>query len=395
VRWSRRIEADLTVNRLSAIVSARRAERRPILDLTLSNPTTAGLAYPPDLLADLADPRGLVYTPSPFGLPEARAAVAADYRRRGIHVPAGHIVLTASTSEAYSLLFKILCDAGDEILVPRPSYPLLDHLSRLDEVAARPYDLDYHGCWSIDFASIERAWSPATRAVVAVSPNNPTGSRLTRTELERLSALCATREAAIIADEVFVDYPLALRPRDEFGEPARNDTCLTFSLGGLSKSAGLPQVKLGWIGVAGPSRSVSEALARLEMAADTYLSVATPVQVAAASLVERGAAVRDAIAARVAGNYRRLLVLASGQTACEVLQADGGWYAVVRVPAIASEEELVLSLLENDDVLTHPGYFFDFRREAYLVLSLLPPEAIFEEGIARILRHFDCTMDQL
>ncbi len=393
VKWSRRVEGDLTANALTTTVRAMAAEGRPVIDLTLSNPTSAGLEYPPDLLDPLAAPRGLVYHPEPFGLAEARQAVAADCLRRGIRVPDERIVLTASTSEAYSLLFKVLCDPGDVVLVPRPGYPLLDHLTRLDAVVSRAYDLEYHGSWSIDFDSIERAWSPGTRAVVTVSPNNPTGSRIKRHELERLAALCAARGAALIADEVFVDYPLAPDVDRAAGVPAQCDTCLSFSLGGLSKSIGLPQIKLAWIIAAGPAAIVRDALSRLELAADTYLSVSTPVQVAARELLERGAVVREQIRVRVTSNYRYLVGAAVADSGCAVLHADGGWYAVLRVPAVAAEEELVLALLERDGVLTHPGYFFDFRTEAFLIVSLLPPDEAFRAGVTRIVRHFACRMD--
>jgi alanine-synthesizing transaminase len=389
VIWSHRVDADLTVNRLTTTLAALRAESRSIIDLTLSNPTIAGLEYPRGMLDGLADARGLVYRPEAFGLRTAREAVAADYGRRGVSVEAGRIVLTASTSEAYSLLFKLLCDPDTEILVPRPSYPLLDHLARLDAVSARFYDLEYQRTWSIDFASVERGLSSATRAIVIVSPNNPTGSRIRQHELERLDALAAEHGAAVIIDEVFADYNLA--GSSDTASPPRAGSSLVFSLGGLSKSIGLPQAKLAWIAAGGPAAIVAEALARLEFAADAYLSVSTPVQEAAAELLRAGRVVREQIQARVAGNYRDLVKSVSDESGCTVLQADGGWYAVLRVPAIASEEDLVLSLLVDDGVLTHPGYFFDFQGGAHLVVSLLSPPPVLREGIARIWRHFACT----
>jgi alanine-synthesizing transaminase len=389
VIWSHRVDADLTVNRLTTTLAALRAESRSIIDLTLSNPTIAGLEYPRGMLDGLADARGLVYRPEAFGLRTAREAVAADYGRRGVSVEAGRIVLTASTSEAYSLLFKLLCDPDTEILVPRPSYPLLDHLARLDAVSARFYDLEYQRTWSIDFASVERGLSSATRAIVIVSPNNPTGSRIRQHELERLDALAAEHGAAVIIDEVFADYNLA--GSSDTASPLRAGSSLVFSLGGLSKSIGLPQAKLAWIAAGGPAAIVAEALARLEFAADAYLSVSTPVQEAAAELLRAGRVVREQIQARVAGNYRDLVKSVSDESGCTVLQADGGWYAVLRVPAIASEEDLVLSLLVDDGVLTHPGYFFDFQGGAHLVVSLLSPPPVLREGIARIWRHFACT----
>lgn len=390
--FSSRVDADLAPNRLSAAIAQLRADGTPFADLTLSNPTRAGFDYPADLLAGFGNPRGLVYEPSPFGLASARAAVAADYARRGIRVDAGRIVLTASTSEAYSFLFKLLADPGDEILVPRPSYPLLAHLSRLDALVAREYDLEYHGAWSIDVDSVERALTDRTRALLLVSPNNPTGSFVTEAELDRLARLCAPRQIALVADEVFADYELSPGTGRRRGSPLERQDVLSFSLGGLSKSVGLPQVKLAWIGVAGPPDAVGASLERLELVCDTYLSVSTPVQAAAAELLAGGAAVREQIAARVAANYRSLVGRAAATPACRVLAADGGWYAIVQVPSTQSEEEIVLGLLAREHVLTHPGYFFDFPREAFLVVSLLVPRTPFESAIDRLFRHFDCNV---
>jgi len=387
--FSNRTPGDLRVNRLAQAVARRRQSGRPIVDLTESNPTRAGFDYPPDLLAPLADARGLSYQPRPFGLPDARAAVAADYARRGFDVAPERIVLTASTSEAYSLLFKLLCDPGDEVLVPRPSYPLFEHLTRLDGVAAQPYNLEYHGAWSIDFEGVERALTPRTRAVLIVSPNNPTGSFVSEAELDRLARICAARDIAIIADEVFADYELVPGAAQAAGRVLDRGDALAFSFGGLSKSAGLPQVKLGWMAVAGPPAVVERALGRLELVCDTYLSVATPVQVGAAELIERGAAVRAQIQARVAANYRQLTIQALTAPACSALRAEGGWYGVLQVPTLGPEEDVVVNLVEDEGLLTHPGYFFDFPRESYLIVSLLVPEAAFAAAAQTLFRHFD------
>jgi alanine-synthesizing transaminase len=389
--FSSRVPANLSANRLSSAVAECRASGRRFIDLTLSNPTRAGFHYPPDLLDGLADVRALRYEPTALGLMEAREAVARDYLRQGLAVPPARVVLTSSTSDAYSLLFKLLADAGDEVLVPRPSYPLFDHLTRLDLVETRPYDLDLHAGWSIDFSSVERALTPRTRAVLVVSPNNPTGSFLSPAELDRLAGLCAPRGIALVADEVFADYELEPTAASRAARAAGRRDLLTFSLGGLSKSVGLPQVKLGWMAVGGPDALVDAALARLELVCDTYLAVSTPVQVAAASLLERGAAVRSAIAARVATNYRQLMTLSARVPSCGVMRSDGGWYAVMHVPSFEPEEDLAVRLLTRDGVLTHPGYFFDFPRESFLVVSLLPPEESFSDGIARVLRHFACS----
>jgi hypothetical protein len=392
--FSSRIPSSLTPNRLTAALKARRASGTAVIDLTESNPTRAGFDYPSDLLAPLADPRGLRYQPSAFGSLDARRAVADDYARQGVSVPPERIVLTASTSDAYSLLFKLLANAGDEVLVPRPSYPLFDHLTRLDLVTTRPYDLDVHGAWAIDFSSVERAIGARTRAVLVVSPNNPTGSFASVDELDRLAALCAPRGIAIIADEVFADYELEPGASRRAGRAAARNDVLAFALGGLSKSVGLPQVKLGWIAAAGPDPLVADALERLELVCDTYLAVSTPAQLAAAELLRRGAAVRSQIAARVATNYRELMSAVAGAPSCGVLRSDGGWYAVMQVPSFEPEDDLVVRLLEDEGVLTHPGYFFDFPRESFLVLSLLPPTAVFADGIGRVLRHFTCSSNQ-
>jgi alanine-synthesizing transaminase len=386
MKFSARVPADLTPNRITAALADLRSRGIFVADLTESNPTLVGLAYPGDLLDPLANRGSLTYEPSPFGLECARTEVAADYRRRGLEVDPARVILTASTSEAYSLLFKLLCDPGDEVLVPRPSYPLFDHLTQLDAVEARPYSLAYHGAWAVDLDSVRGTLTPRTRAIIVVSPNNPTGSFLKEDEIAALARLCADRAIALVGDEVFADYVLDDRrdaPPSVLGQPL----ALTFGLGGLSKSAGLPQIKLGWMAAAGPARLVEEALARLEIIADAYLSVSTPVQRAAGALIARGAETRDRIRARVTGNHRQLGALIDNHPACTLLPVEGGWSAVVQVPATRSEEALVLALLEQDHVLVHPGYFFDFPSEAFVVLSLLPEPGVFRDGAERILKR--------
>jgi aspartate/methionine/tyrosine aminotransferase len=385
--FSSRVQADLAPNRLAHALERRRAEGRPCIDLTESNPTRAGFDYPADLLAPLGDRRGLTYSPQPFGVPEARRAVAEDYARRGLTVGPEHIVLTVSSSDAYSLLFRVLCDPGDQVLAPRPSYPLFEHLGRLDAVTILPYDLEYHGAWSIDVGSVESALSERTHALLLVTPNNPTGSYVKSHELDRLAAICAERDVAIIADEVFADYELVPGAAQSSGRVLPRQDVLTFSLGGLSKSIGLPQVKLGWIGIGGPAAAVEQAVARLEFACDTYLSVSTPVQLAAPELLDRGASLRRQIQARVRANYNYLAAAGAALPTCEVLNAEGGWYAIVRVPSLCPEEELVLNLLAAADLLTHPGYFFDFAHESHLVVSLLVSETLFREGVSRMFRY--------
>ncbi len=380
---SSRLPRSLEPNAVARAIDAKRRRGVAIHDLTATNPTSAGFTYPAELLQPLADPRGLEYEPQPLGLWSGRAAVAADFRRRGIVISADRVALTSSTSEAYALLFKLLCDAGDAVLVPHPSSPLFEHLTALESVTAIPYALEYHGTWRIDVDSIARAATDRVRAILVVSPNNPTGSFLHRDDLAALSQIAAAKGWAIIGDEVFADYPLD--PAPAATNVLAGADVLTFSLGGLSKSAGLPQLKLGWIGFGGPAAKVDEALAAFEVVADTYLSVSTPVQAAAADLIERGAAIRSQILTRVRRNLASLRTLASSHPSTSVLRVEGGWSAVVQVPQIRSEESLVLDLLDKDDVLVHPGYFFDFPREAYLVVSLLVEPGAFDHAIARVV----------
>jgi aspartate/methionine/tyrosine aminotransferase len=385
--FSSRVPADLTTNRITSTLQRLRAAGIELVDLTESNPTRAGFEYPRELLSTLADPRALVYDPHPFGLPQARAAVSADYKRRGTAVDSDRIVLTASTSEAYSLLFKLLCDAGDAVLVPRPSYPLFEHLTRFESVTMIPYDLEYQGRWSIDLESVRRALTPGIRAVLLVNPNNPTGSFVKRDEVETIAALCAPG-VAMIGDEVFADYPLT-SPIPAAATVFSQDRALAFSLGGLSKSVGLPQFKLAWIAVGGPAELVQGALERLELLCDTYLSVATAVQIAADRLLSTGASVREQILARVTANYADLMRAVAAVPSCRVLDAEAGWYAILQVPATRSEEALIVELMEEDRLYVQPGYFFDFVREAFVVVSLLPPPAVFAEAISRLLRRVD------
>jgi aspartate/methionine/tyrosine aminotransferase len=396
--FSDRVPRRLEPNRITNAARRAHADGRTLIDLTATNPTTAGFDYPASMLRALAAPDALAYRPVPFGLEEARRAVACDYARRGLTASPDRIVLTASTSEAYSLLFKLLCEpSGNAVLVPVPSYPLFDHLTALDGVRSIPYRLDYDGRWTVAIDDLERQWTPSVRAVLAVSPNNPTGSVLSADELRSLLAFCNERQVALIIDEVFADYLLTPAPDAQMADSARQlvaragaeNAALTFRLGGLSKSAGLPQVKLGWILVEGPDATVHEALGRLEIICDSYLSVSTPVQVGARALIESGAAVRSQILDRVRVNDRALRGAAARHPAIDVLHADAGWSAVLRVPSTRSEEDLVIDLLESDGVLVHPGFFFDFPHEAFLVLSLLPEPERFLDGARRVLERAD------
>lgn len=382
--FSERAMFDLRENRLSARLARRRAVGRGFLDLTESNPTRAGLACPQDLLALLAGDEARRYEPVPFGLPSAREAVAADFARRGFPVGADRVVLTASTSEAYAFLFKLLCDPGDEVLVPRPGYPLFDFLARLESVRIGSYPCAHDGEWRVDLPALRDALGPRTRAVVVVNPGNPTGALLGADERVALLELCAERGLAVVSDEVFADFAFRDDP-SRAPSLAADGPALAFSLGGLSKSCGLPQLKLAWTAVTGPPALVRGALARLEVVADTYLSVSTPVQAALPGILARREELAAPIRGRVRANLETLRrALAPGSPAT-LLEPEGGWSAVLRVPATVPEEERVLRLLDERDVLVHPGYFFDFPREAYLVLSLLSRPEDFAEGVSRVL----------
>jgi aspartate/methionine/tyrosine aminotransferase len=382
--FSSRLHWDLRPNRLTRAIEARRRSGAPILDLTESNPTRAGIEYPPEIVSAFDDPRLLVYEPAPAGARSVREAVSRYYSARGQAAPPDRILLTASTSEGYAYLFKLLADAGDNVLVPRPSYPLFEFLASMENVEARQYPLVYHGGWAIDFDALAAAITPRTRAVIVVNPNNPTGSFLKRAELAALAELCAAREIAIISDEVFADYAFA--PDAERAPSVCGvEQCLAFAMSGLSKAAGLPQMKLGWIVAAGPPDIRAQAMERLEWIADTYLSVGTPVQCAAERLLAAGEAVSGRIRERTAANLAHARAALAGSPV-SILAAEGGWYAVAQAPRVRSEEEWALELLNREGVLVQPGFFYDFDSEAFLVLSLLTAPEAFREGLARLRR---------
>ena len=382
--FSRRVPSRLTSNRITQAVACLGSAGVEIIDLTSADPTHNGFRYPAGLLDGLCNQSALRYQPEPLGLQEARRAVARHLQRYNLEVDAGSIVLTASTSESYAILFKLLCDAGDHVLVPRPSYPLFDHLTRLDSVQTKPYQLDYHGQWKINVPDLQERLTPRTRAILLVNPNNPTASFISDAEFEGVRDLCARADLAIIVDEVFGFYPMSEIVRGPSVFDHSSDV-LTFGLGGLSKAVGLPQLKLGWIIVGGPASLVRQALSKIEFICDTYLSVSTPVQLALESLLESGMSVADQITQRIRRNYATLRSLTDEYPASSLLPVDGGWYAPIQVPAIRSEETLVLELLDRERVLVHPGYFFDFSGEAFLVLSLLAESELFEDAVTRML----------
>ena len=381
--FSSRLDASSEINRITRRWRELRAAGSPILDLTESNPTRAGIEYPTDEIARLlSDPRCLTYEPQPAGLPEAREGVATYYADRGEPVDPARVLLTASTSEGYAYLFKLLANPGDEVLVPRPSYPLFEFLAELESVRVVQYPLVYDGAWNIDLDALRHAIKPRTRAIVVVNPNNPTGSFLKQEEHEELVRICRDRGLAIVSDEVFSDYARHDDPR-RVRTLSSTSEVLTFSLSGLSKVAGLPQIKLGWMVINGPVALRREAIERLEFIADTYLSVSTPVQWAAAGLLAFRSGIQSQIETRVRRNLAVLYKAFGPESPNRVLNVEGGWYAIVQVPRVRSEEEWVLALLDNHGVLVQPGFFFDFETEAFLVVSLLTREEVFKDGIGR------------
>lgn len=382
--FSARLPRDFQPNRLAQAVDAKRREGVPVLDLTESNPTRAGFEYPPEIVNAFADPRVLRYDPSPAGLWEARERVAGYYAARGRKIDPGRILLTASTSEGYAYLFKLLTDPGDQVLVPRPSYPLFECLAAMESVEVRSYPLSYHGRWEIDLEALAAAITGRTRAMIVVNPNNPSGSYLKSGECTGLARLCAERGIALIADEVFSDYAFEPDP-ERVATIAGVEECLTFAMSGLSKVAGLPQMKLGWVVAGGSAHQSEESWERLEWIADTYLSVGTPVQTAAARLLDAGESVQRQIRARTRQNLNAVQRWLAGKCAAP-LHVEGGWYVILQIPRIRSEEQWSLDLLDQAHVLVQPGYFYDFESEAFLVLSLLPEPELFEEAIGRLTR---------
>ncbi len=397
--FSARLPWDRPENALARRERERRAAGLPIVDLTESNPTRVGIPYPTEALREaLGAGATHGYEPAPFGLSSAREAVARGYRAVATPVDAEQVLITASSSESYALLFKLLCDPGDAILVPEPSYPLFDYLARLEGVRSFGYRLTYDGEWHVDLDSLAAALALAAtnggraRALVVVNPNNPTGSFVAASDLARLGEIAAGAELAVISDEVFADYRFATRAPAATclaAAPAITARALTFSLGGLSKACGLPHLKLGWMVVAGPPAATRAALARLELISDTYLSVAGPVQRALPRLLDLGAGVRAAILDRVTQNRTRLLAALGPTCPVTCLNAEGGWTAILRVPDLAgdgaSDERWALALLADDGVLVHPGYLFDMPAGAYLMVSLLPAPNAFDRGIAAIV----------
>jgi aspartate/methionine/tyrosine aminotransferase len=378
-----RTKWNLTPNRLSEALARHRAEGKPLVDLTVSNPTECGFVYDQGLILEaLQNPAALQYKPEPRGIVSARQVVCGYYTERGVSVNVDDIFLTTSTSEAYSYVFRLLCNPGDEILIPAPSYPLFDFLADIQDVKPVRYSLVYDYGWQIDFHALERHITPQTRAIVVVHPNNPTGHFTKHAEMKKLHAICAERGLALIVDEVFLDFCLGAERPASF---AGNADALTFTLSGISKICGLPQMKAAWLVVSGPQKLKGEANARLEVIADTFLSMNAPVQLAMPAFLSQRRGFQEQLMGRVRRNLAELDRQLALQRVCSRLEVEGGWYAVLRVPATRSDEELALALLNDKGVYIHPGHFYDFPSDGYLVVSLISDEAAFLEGLKIVM----------
>ncbi|MEO8727555.1 MAG: pyridoxal phosphate-dependent aminotransferase [Acidobacteriaceae bacterium] len=409
--FARRTDWNLQPNALSLAVERAKAQGREIIDLTASNPTDCGFDYESDRIrAAFSNSKALLYEPEPFGILSARKAVAQYYAAKNIEVSPERILLTTSTSEAYSYLFRLLCNPGDEVLAPRPSYPLFDLLADVQDVTLKPYNLFYDHGWHLDLHSVEQQITERTRAVMVVSPNNPTGSYLARREADALEELCASRNLAIIADEVFLDYPLESRSdeterdrhvsaggsAEKLQSPvgtaqswSTRNRALTLTLSGLSKVAALPQLKLAWCAANGPEPLLDQALKRLEIIADAYLSVNAPIQHALPELLSTAPAVQRQIRSRCLENLGELKRQIEVSRGCSLLRADAGWYAILRIPRAESDESFAVKLLEEEGVLVHPGHFYNFIQEGYVVVSLLLASQRFVKGVSRLIRIGD------
>jgi alanine-synthesizing transaminase len=384
--FSQRTDWKLALNRFTEAHREMIAAGREVLDLAVSNPSRAGFAHDADtILKALAQPGAMDYDPQPKGLRSAREAVAAYYREQhgGLDFDPESLVLTPSTSEGYSYVFRLLCNPEDEILVPKPSYPLFAFLADLQDVKLAPYPLLYDHGWQIDFPSLYQAVNQRTRAVVVVHPNNPTGSYVSAGERAALNAFCRENNLALIVDEVFLDYALESAPRPSF---VMNEDALTFTLSGLSKISALPQMKLAWLAISGPEDVVKIAMARLEVIADTYLSMNAPIQLAAPVLLGQRKSIQPLLLDRLRANLQQLDGQLAKQKTCQRLEVEGGWYVVLRVPVTQSDEDLAIALLREKCVLVHPGHFYDFPSDGYLVLSLITPVEEFREGVGRVLK---------
>lgn len=386
IMFAERTQWNLAPNRLSQALERHRAAGKPLVDLTASNPTECGFAYDQSaILQALGNPAALKYEPAPRGLASARQAVCKYYAEHGAAPGVEDVLLTTSTSEAYSYVFRLLCNPGDEVLIPAPSYPLFDFLAEIQDTKLVRYPLIYDHGWQIDFHALEQGITSRTRAVVVVHPNNPTGQYAKRAEVEKLNAIGSARKLALIADEVFLDFCLRSEGPASF---AGNRDALTFTLSGLSKACGLPQMKAAWVVTSGPQELKRDALARLELIADTYLSMNAPVQLALPSFLAQRRTFQEQLMGRVRRNLAELDRRLALQRVCSRLEVEGGWYAVLRVPATRSDEDLALTLLDEKGAYVHPGHFYDFPSEGHLVVSLMVEEVAFSQGLSSILILF-------
>ena len=381
--YSSRLSWSFFPNTYVQSVQTRRSAGIQLIDLTISNPTAVLTGYPHRQIAEsFGKIRDFTYEPNPFGLLAARQAVARYYQRRSIAADPRNILLTASTSEAYALLFKLFCNAGDEVLAPLPSYPLFEYLAAAEAVTILPYPLQYDGNWYIDFTSLKRQISPRTRAIVLVNPNNPTGSFLKEEERQALFQLSEEHHLPLIADEVFHDYSIESKP-GRVQTLIGSDAALSFSLNGLSKAAGMPQMKVGWIVINGFESQKALARERLELLLDTYLSVNTPAQLALADLLQIGEGVQEQLASRIRQNYDAMQTVLSG-TPAHCLHLEGGWSAVIKLPRIMTEDAWLSTLLDDYNLIVQPGYFFDMADEPHIVISLITPPELFLAGLQQL-----------
>lgn len=388
--FAKRTDWKLLENAYTRALRQRQQNGKPFLDLTASNPTTCGFQYDhAAILAAFQSPAALQYDPDPKGIASARAAVVAYYGEMNpaVRVDPENLILTTGTSEAYSFLFRLLCEPGDEIVVAHPSYPLFEFLATIQDVDLRPFRLIYDHGWQIDFHALQQAITPRTRAILLVHPNNPTGHFIRSAEAEQLQAICAECNLALVIDEVFFDYKInsAATGSKTHGTFASGNRALTFVLSGLSKIAALPQMKIGWIAASGPEAFVRDTLARLEIISDTYLSLSAPLQHALPALLAQRRKMQSQLVSRVDSNLTRLDESLARQKLVSRLELEGGWYALLRVPAVQSDEDLAIRLLEQPGVLVQPGHFYEFPEDGYLIVSLLTPSADFEKGIAGLL----------
>ena len=385
--FSSRTPAKMSANKLANIIEEKKLSNTSLIDLTVSNPTQVFFDYPEaEIITALANKNSLFYRPDPKGLLVARNAIAKYYNLQ--QVTEENIFLTASTSEAYTLLFKLLMNSGDSVLVPTPSYPLFEHLAQIEGVIPINYHLYFDGAWHIDFPYLQSVCQKNTRAIIIVNPNNPTGSYLKKEELKQLINFCKQNSLALISDEVFYDYS-PYKDKARASSIATVHDILTFTLNGLSKVAGLPQLKLGWIILNGPKEIFDEAYQRLEFITDLFLSVSSPVQHALPSILELVPALQKQIQERVLANYNWLKSQIPVDSVCRLLPTEGGWYTILQVPKILTEEELILELLIKENLIIHPGYFFDFQLEGFLVISLITRAEIFQFGIVKLLDYIN------